>query len=61
MKLLVMFWHGFQFMKINSNTIHPRGVIFSITDYILVKHKDIDNAVESLINEGYEVANYSNV
>lgn len=31
------------------------------TDYILVKHKDIDNDVESLINEGYEVANYSNV
>ena len=27
------------------------------TDYILVKDKDIDNAVAALINESYEVIN----
>lgn len=43
-----------------STILAQQGIsIFAIstydTDYILVKNKDIDNAIESLIKEGYEV------
>lgn len=43
-----------------STILAQQGIsIFTIstydTDYILVKNKDIDNAIESLIKEGYEV------
>lgn len=43
-----------------STVLAQKGIsIFAIstydTDYILVKNKDIDNAIESLIKEGYEV------
>lgn len=43
-----------------SAVLAQKGIsIFAIstydTDYILVKNKDIDDAIESLIKEGYEV------
>ncbi|MEQ8198568.1 MAG: ACT domain-containing protein [Clostridiaceae bacterium] len=43
-----------------STVLAQKGIsIFAVstydTDYILVKNKDIDNATESLVNEGYEV------
>ena len=43
-----------------STILAQKGIsIFAIstydTDYILVKNKDIDNAIESLINERYEI------
>jgi hypothetical protein len=45
-----------------STILAQKGIsIFAIstydTDYILVKNNDIDNAIESLINERYEVVN----
>lgn len=45
-----------------STTLAQSGIsIFAIstydTDYILVKDKDINNAIEALVNEGYEVIN----
>lgn len=43
-----------------STILAQKGIsIFAIstydTDYILIKNKDIDNAINSLINEGYEI------
>jgi len=43
-----------------SRVLAQKGIsIFAVstydTDYILVKNKDIDNVIESLVNEGYEV------
>jgi len=47
-----------------STILAQKGIsIFAIstydTDYILVKNKDIDNAIESLIKERYEIINMS--
>lgn len=45
--------------SISTILAEKRISIFAIstydTDYILVKNKDIDNAVEALISEGYEI------
>lgn len=46
-----------------SSILASRGIsIFAVstydTDYILIKNKDIDKAVESLIEERYEVLGY---
>jgi len=43
-----------------SRVLAQKGIsIFAVstydTDYILVKNRDIDNAIKSLVNEGYEV------